>query len=99
VLRLEHAVLQRPGISQRALDPPRRVLLDRDPGAGDELADLPRLRHTVRLDVEVGRQPEVALATCRETDVALDPRDAERADRAPVEVVADHVPDSLVEAK
>ena len=44
-----------------------------------------------------GGQPEVALAARREADVASDPGDAERANRGPVEILADDVPDALVE--
>ncbi len=63
----------------------------------DGLADLPGPGDAVRLDVEVGRQLEVALATGRKPDVAADPRDAERPHGGPVEVLADDVPDALVE--
>ena len=48
------------------------------------------------LDVEVLREPEVALASRREADVAADARDAERADVVAVEVVADHVPRAVL---
>ena len=51
----------------------------------------------MRLDVELGRQPEVALAAGREADVAADARDAEGADGGAVEILADDVPDALVE--
>ena len=65
----------------------------------DDLADLPRTRDPVLLDVEVRRDPEVALATRREADVPADARDLERARRAAIEVVADDVPVALVEAQ
>ena len=80
-------------------DPPGGVVLHGDAGRADGLADLPRPRHAVRLDVELGGQPEVALPPRREADVAADARDAERADRGPVEILADDVPDALVEAE
>ena len=51
----------------------------------------------MRLDVEVGRQPEVALAPRREANVAADAGDPEGADGGAVEILADDVPDSLVE--
>ena len=63
----------------------------------DDLADLPGPRDAVRLDVELGRQPEVALAAGREPDVAADAGDAERADGGAVEILPDDVPDALVE--
>ena len=75
--RLEDAVLERAGIGERSGDPPGRVVLYGDAGRADLVADLPRPRDTVRLDVELGREPEVALAPGREADVAADARDAE----------------------
>ena len=51
------------------------------------------------LDVEVRRDPEVALAARREPDVAADARDLERARRAAIEVVTDDVPVALVETQ
>ena len=53
---------------------------------------LPVLADAVRVHVEVGRQPEVALPSGREADVAANPGDAERPDVVVVEVVADDVP-------
>ena len=84
------------GAAVRALDPPGRVAGELDPGLADEVADLPRRPAAVGVDVEVGRDAEVALATRREADVAADPRDAERADVLPVQVLADHVPAAVV---
>ena len=51
------------------------------------------------LDVEVGRDPEVALAPCREADVAADARDLERPRGVALEVVTDDVPVAVVEAE
>ena len=51
------------------------------------------------LDVEVGRDTEVALASRREADVAPDAGDLERADRVTGEVVPDDVPVAVVEAQ
>ena len=61
------------------------------------VADLPGPRDAVRLDVELGREPEVPLAAGGEADVAADARDAKRPDGRAVEILADDVPDSLVE--
>ena len=71
--------------------------MHRDARLADGVPDLPGARHAVRLYVEVGRQPEVALAPRREADVAADPGDAEGADGGAVEILADDVPDVLVE--
>ena len=89
---VEHA-----GVGERAVHPPGGVALHGDPGRPDDLADLPGPRDAVRLDVELGRQPEVALAAGCEADVAADPGDAERADGGAVEILPDDVPDALVE--
>ena len=51
------------------------------------------------LDVEVGGDAEVALATRREADVAADARDLERAGRPAIEVVTHDVPVALVETQ
>ena len=67
--------------------------------APDDLADLPRPRDPVQLDVEVRGDPEVALAAGGETDVAADARHLERAHRAAIEIVADDVPVALVETQ
>ena len=99
VRRLEDAVDERAGIGQGATDPPGGVALNADPGDAAELADLPWTWHAMRVDVEVGRKAEVAFAPGREPDVGADARDAEGADRVAVEVVSDHVPDTLVQAE
>ena len=61
--------------------------------------ELPRRPVAVGGDVEVGGDPEVALAAGRELDLAADARDAERAPAVvvgvAVEVVADDVPDAV----
>ena len=63
------------------------------------VAQLPGQPITVGVDVEVGGDPEVALAAGRELDLAAHPRHAVRL--APrlllrhLEVVADHVPDAV----
>ena len=97
--RLEDAVLERAGVGERSGDPPGGVVLHGDAGRADLVADLPRPRDAVRLDVELGREPEVALAPGREADVAADARDAERPHRLAVEILADDVPDALVETQ
>ncbi len=51
------------------------------------------------LDIEVGRDPEVALASRREPDVSAHARHLEGADPLAVEIVADDIPVALVEAK
>ena len=79
-----------------ALDPPGGVRRDLDRGAADDVAELPVGAAAVVLDVELGRQPEVTLATGGEADVGADARDAERADVVAVEVVADHVPRAVL---
>ena len=98
-VRLEGSALDRSRVRERALHPPRRVLRHRDARSPDDLADLPRTRDPVLLDVEVRRDAEVALATRREPDVAADAGDLERARRSAVEIVADDVPVALVESK
>ena len=67
---LEDAVVELARVGERAVHPPGGVALDSDPRPAAFVADLPRPRDAVRLDVEVGRQPEVALAAGREADVA-----------------------------
>ena len=79
-----------------ALDPPGGVGRDLDRGAADDVAELPVGAAAVVLDVELRRQPEVALATGGEADVGADARDAERADVVAVEIVADHVPRAVL---
>ena len=79
------------------MHPPRRVALHLDARRAGDRADLPRPGDAVRLDVEVRREAVVTLAPRREADVRADARDAERARRVAVEVVADHVPDAFVE--
>ena len=95
--RLEDAVLEHAGVGEGAMHPPGGVSLHGDPGRPDDLADLPGAGDAVRLDVEVGRQPEVPLAAGRKPDVAADARDPERADGGAVEILPDDVPDALVE--
>ena len=97
--RLEHAVDHRARVGQRAVHPPGGVALHTDPGDPCARPDLPRPRDSVGLDVELRRQPEVALAPRGEADVGADSRDAERPRRIAVEVEADDVPDALVEAQ
>src|SRR6185295_19380266 len=92
----EDAVLQLSGVAECALDPPCRVPRELDPRLAHDVADLPRRPAAVLVDVELRRNPEVAFATCRETDVTPDPRDAERADVLAVEILADHVPAAVV---
>ena len=51
------------------------------------------------LDVEVRRDPEVALPARREADVSADTRDLERPGRPAIQVVTDDVPVALVETQ
>ena len=85
-----------PRAAVRALDPPGGVGRDLDLRLADDVAELPFGPAAVVLDVELGRQAEVALAPRREADVGADARDAERADVVPLEVVADHVPGAVL---
>src|SRR4029453_3942196 len=82
---------------QRWLDPPGGITGDGDAGGSDEVADLPRARNPVLLDVEVRRDAEVALASGRKPDVAPNPRHLECPHRVAVEVVAHDVPVAVVE--
>ncbi len=79
-----------------ALDPPGRIGGDVDLRVADDLAELPVGTAAVVLDVELRRQPEVALAAGCEPNVGADPRDAERADVVALEVVSDHVPGAVL---
>ena len=79
-----------------ALDPPGGVGRDLDLRLADDVAELPVGPAAVQLDVELGRQAEVALAPRREADVRADARDAERADVVALEIVADHVPRAVL---
>jgi hypothetical protein len=99
VLGLEDLVLDRPGIGQRALDPPGGVARHGDAGRARRLADLPGAWDPVLLDVELGGNPEVALPPRREADVAADTRDLERPDGVSPQVVPDDVPVAVVEAE
>ena len=80
----------------RALDPPRRVGRDFDARLAHVVAELPFGSAAVLLDVELGRQPEIALAARGKADVRSDTRHPERADVRPLEVVADHVPRAVL---
>ena len=82
--------------AEGALHPPRGVGRDLDARVPDDVAELPFRAAPVVLDVELGRQPEVALAPRREADVGADARDAERPDVVALEVVADHVPRAVL---
>src|SRR5262249_55600376 len=74
------------------LDPPGRLRPDAHARLAGDVADLPRRLADVLVDAEVGRHPEVALTARGEADLAADARDAEGADRVPVEVLADDAP-------
>ena len=78
------------------MHPPGGVACHLDARGAGHRPVLPVLADAVGVDVEVGRQPEVALAACREADVAADPRDAERPDVVVDEIVADDVPGAPV---
>ena len=80
VLGLEDSVRERAGLGQRPVHPPRRVTVDLDARHAGDRPVLPLLSDAVRVDVEVGRPAEVALAPGREADVAADPGDAEGTD-------------------
>ena len=97
--RFEDAVGDRARIGERAMNPPRRVVLDGDPRHADGLADLPRLGHAMCLDIEVRGKAEIALPPRREADVAAEARNAERANPGAHEILPDDVPDALVEPK
>src|SRR5581483_1637326 len=90
------AVLEAARGAVRALHPPAGLARHLDARLADDVSDLPRRPAAELLDVELGRDAEVALAPGGETDLAADARDAERADVVPVEVVADDVPDAVV---
>ena len=97
VLGDEHVVLESVAVAVvDALDPPRGVGRDLDARLAAYVAELPLGAAAVLLDVELGRQPEIALAPRREANVRADPRDAERADVLALEVVADHVPRAVL---
>src|SRR5207249_4455635 len=71
----EDAVLQLPGVSEGALDPPCRISREFDARLALEVPDLPRGPAAVLVDVEVSRDPEVALTPGCEPDVPPDARD------------------------
>ena len=79
-----------------ALDPPGRVRSNLDPGLALHVAKLPLGAAAIALDIELRRQPEVALAPCRKTDVGTDPCDPEGADVLALQVVADHIPRAVL---
>src|SRR3954454_18449761 len=83
-------------VADPALHPPGGVGRDGDPRLADRLADLPGRPLPVLLDLELGREPEVALAPRGEADVTADARDPERPHRLALDVVADEVPDAVV---
>src|SRR5206468_56581 len=88
VLGHEDAVLDLATAAVRALHPPGRVAADLDPRLADRIADLPGRPPAVLVDLELGRQAEVALAARREADLAADPGDPEGALVLDGEVVA-----------
>src|SRR5919201_1496969 len=92
----EDAVVDAPVVAIRTLDPPGRIAPDLDLRLAREVANLPGRPVAVRLDIEIRRQPEVALPAGREADVAADARDAEGTDVLADEILADDVPRSVV---
>src|SRR5581483_6596934 len=90
------AVLDAAAVAVGALHPPGRIATALDSRLADRVADLPGRPAAVMVDVELGRQPEVALAARCEADLAADPRDPERALVLGVEIVADDVPGARV---
>src|SRR3954470_6405546 len=85
----EDAVLQLPRIPEGAFHPRGGVAGELDARLADQVADLPRRAAAVLVDVEVGRDPKVALASSREADLAADARHAEGANVFSVEVLPD----------
>src|SRR4029450_9478567 len=78
VVRDEDVVLDLPEAPVEAVDPPRCVAADLNPGLPLRLADLPGRALAVLVRVEAFRQAEVPLAACGQPDVAADPGHAER---------------------
>ena len=99
VVGLEDAVDELARVGQRPVHPPGDLPGDLDPRRAGDRPVLPVLADAVQIDVEVGRQLEVALAPRREADVAADARDPERADVVVVEILADDVPGAAVAAQ
>ncbi len=99
VLRREDAVLDRSALRERALDPPGGVARDLELRLPPRLADQPLGAVEELRDVELRREPEVALAAGREADLPADPRDAERALVLAVEILANDVPGAPVEVE
>src|SRR6266540_3650784 len=93
----EHAVFEASMRAEGTLDPPGRVAPDLDAGLALNLAHLPVRPEPVGVGVEVGRQPEVALAPCREPNVPADARDPEGAHLVGLRVEPDDVPLAAVE--
>ena len=89
--------VERAGVGERSVHPPGSVALHLDAGRADDVADLPGPRDAVGLDVELRREAEIPLAAGGEADVAADPGHPKRADGSAVEILADDVPDPLVE--
>ena len=69
---------------------------DLDLRLADDVAELPLGAAAELLDVEVGREAEVALAPRGEADLGADARDAEALDDLVVLVLADHVPGAVL---
>ena len=92
VRRDEDVVLEPSVVAELALHPPRGVWRHLDPRFAGRVADLPVRPSAMVVDLELGRDAEVALAPGREADVAADARHLERADVLAHEILADDVP-------
>src|SRR5262249_44006292 len=78
------------------LHPPGRVGRHLDPRLALDLAELPLGPAAERLDVELRRHAEVALAPGREADLGADARDPEALLELVVLILADHVPGAVL---
>ena len=79
-----------------APDPPGGIGRHLDARLARDVAELPLGAAAELLDVEVGREAEVALAARGEADLGADARDAEVLDDLVVEVLSDHVPGAVL---
>src|SRR4029078_4002745 len=82
--------------AEGALHPPGGVAGDLDARLAGRVADLPRRPTPVAVDVELGREPKVALASCRDADLPAKGGDAERPLVLGVQILADDVPGTRV---
>ena len=92
----ELLALDAAAVAIEAIDPPGGGWCHAYACLSGDLAALPRRDAAIQLDVEVGRDPEIAFPPRGEADLAGDPRDAERADVLAVEILPDDVPAAVV---